>query len=119
MTTESIAKRLVEHCRKADWSAAQKELYAEDARSIEPFPTPDFPQETIGLKAILEKGEKFNATVEKLYRLTVSDALVAGNSIAIVMDMDVKMKGRERMSGPELCLYQVKDGKIISEQFFV
>ncbi len=29
------------------------------------------------------------------------------------------MKGQGRMNMTELCVYQVKDGKVISEQFFV
>ncbi len=31
--------------------------------------------------------------------------------------MDVTMKGQDRMAMPELCVYEVKDGKIASEQF--
>jgi hypothetical protein len=31
----------------------------------------------------------------------------------------MKMKGRERESMSELCVYTVKDGKIVSEQFFM
>jgi len=33
--------------------------------------------------------------------------------------MDVTMKGQARSSFEELCVYRVKDGKIISEQFFM
>jgi len=29
------------------------------------------------------------------------------------------MKGRPRANFEELCVYQVKDGKIVSEQFFM
>jgi hypothetical protein len=32
--------------------------------------------------------------------------------------MDAKMKGAERSTMSEICVYKVKDGKIISEQFF-
>jgi hypothetical protein len=35
------------------------------------------------------------------------------------MRLDMTMKGQGRMDMAELCVYQVKDGKIISEQFFV
>ena len=40
---------------------------------------------------------------------------VATSSFA--WQMDIKMKGRERSTIEELCLYEVKDGKIIKEQF--
>jgi hypothetical protein len=104
-------------CRKADWETAQKELFAEDAVSIEPFETPEFPKETKGLNAIYEKGEKFGSMVEEMHSLEVSDPLIASNSFACTMNMDVTMKGQGRMQMSELCVYDVKDGKIVSEQF--
>lgn len=119
MTTEQIAKRLVELCRKADYETAHKELYAEDAISIEPYPTPDFEQETKGLQAIIEKGRKFISMVQEAHKNEVSEPLVTGNVIAFIIDMDITMKGKDRMAMGELCLYHVKDGKIISEQFFM
>jgi SnoaL-like protein len=118
MTTQEIANRLVAYCRKADWEGAHKTLYAQNAKSIEPYGTPDFEKEVSGLAAIDAKGKKFDAMVEKMHSLEVSEPLVAGNTIAFVMEMDMTMKG-ERMKMPELCVYQVKDGKIVSEEFFV
>jgi hypothetical protein len=117
MTTQEIAERLVAYCREAKWEAAQRELYAENAVSIEPFATPAFEKETRGLAAILEKGRKFDAMVEEMHSLSVSEPLVAGNSFACTMGMDVTMKGQGRMNMSELCVYEVKDGKIVLEQF--
>ncbi len=119
METMDIAKKLVAYCRKADWDGAHKELYAKDVVSIEPYSTPEFDQETRGLDAIREKGRKFDAMVEKMHSIETSEPLVAGNSIAFTLTMDMTMKGKGRMKSPELCVYQVKDGKIISEEFFV
>jgi ketosteroid isomerase-like protein len=117
MTTKEIADRLVAHCRKAQWSAAQTELYAEEAVSIEPEASPVFPKETRGRTAIIEKGRKFDAMVETMHALTVSEPVVAPNSFACTMSLDVTMKGQGRMQMAELCVYEVKDGKIVSEQF--
>jgi ketosteroid isomerase-like protein len=119
MTTQQIADRLVELCRKNDFEQAQKELFSEDAVSIEPEASPDFEKETKGLAAITEKGKRFSAMVEKVHGITISDPLVAGNSISISLDMDTTMKGQGRMNMTEICVYKVKDGKIISEQFFM
>jgi hypothetical protein len=119
VSTQEIAKRLVEYCRKAEWEKAQRELYAENATSTEPYETPDFEKVTKGLKAIVEKGNKFSAMVDKMHSLEVSEPLVTETAIAFTLTMDVTMKGQERMKMPELCLYRVKDGKIISEEFFV
>ena len=119
MKTTDIAKRLVDYCRKADWESAQKELYSKDAVSIEQEASPAFEKETRGLNAILEKGKKYDTMVEKIHKVTVSEPLVAGDSFAFVLGLDVTMKGQPRMDSPELCVYQVKDGKIVSEQFFM
>ena len=48
----------------------------------------------------------------------VGEPIVAGNHIAIAMGMDVTMKGAGRMKMDEIALYEVKDGKIVKEQFF-
>ena len=119
MKTEEIAKRLVAHCREQKWEAAQKELFADDAVSIEPYATPAFEKETKGLPKIIEKGHKFDAMIETMHSLKVSDPVVATNAFACTMQMDVTMKGQGRMNMSELCVYKVKDGKVISEEFFV
>ena len=119
MTTQEIANRLVELCRKGDFEAAQADLFSEDAMSIEPFATPAFEKETKGMKAIKEKGEKWNSMVQEMHGVTVSDPLVASDSFACTMRMDVTMKERGKMDMTELCVYQVKDGKIVAEQFFM
>lgn len=119
MTTQQIAERLVALCRDAKWETAQRELYADNAISIEPYATPGFDKETKGLAQIVEKGRRFSAGVETLHSLEVSDPLVAGNAFACMMRMDVTMKGEGRMNMAEICVYQVKDGKIVSEEFRV
>ena len=119
MTTQEIAYRLGELCRQGNFDLAQRELFAKDAISIEPQATPDFEKETKGLPAILEKGKKFESMAEQLHGITVSEQLIAGSSIAFVLGMDLTMKGQKRTTWTELCVYQVKDGKIISEQFFM
>jgi hypothetical protein len=117
MTTKQIADRLVDLCNKGQYETAQKELYADNAVSIEPHNAPGFEKETKGLNAIIEKSHKFSSMVEKMHGSQLSEPLVSGNSIAFTLTMDVTMKGRPREKMTELCVYDVKDGKIISEQF--
>ena len=118
MSTKEIADRLVSCCRKGDWEAAHNDLYDRQARSIEPYETPEFPKVTEGIAAIKEKGKKFDASVEKIHSIEVSEPLIAGDSIAFRMEMDIPMKIKGRMKSPELCVYQVKDGKNVSEELF-
>ena len=117
MTTQEIAEQLVSLCRQGNFETAQKELYATDAINIEPYGTAAFAKETKGLSAIIEKGRKFAAMIEQVHSISVSDPLVAGSSFACAMQLDLTIKGHGRMSSDELCIYQVRDGKIISEQF--
>ena len=118
MSIQEIADRLVERSRKGEWKQAQSELYADDAVSIEAEATPGFDAETKGLTALHEKVDRWEAMVEEAHGIDVSDPLVAQNSFAVRMVMDLTMKGQGRIVMNELCLYQVKDGKIVSEQFF-
>lgn len=119
MTTNEIAARLTELCRKGDFETAQKELFAGDAVSIEPYASPPFDKETKGLDNIFEKGRKFEAMVQEMHNIEISEPLIVTNSFAISLRMDVTMKEGGRMDMNELCVYKVKDGKIISEEFFV
>ena len=119
MKTQEIAQRLVALCREGKWGTAQKELFADNAVSIEPQASPGFEKETHGLPAIIEKGRKFDAMVEKMHSLAVSEPVVATNSFACTMTLDATMKGQGRMNMSELCVYSIKDGKIISEQFYM
>jgi hypothetical protein len=57
--------------------------------------------------------------VEKIHSVEMSDPIIAGDSFACTLRMDMTMKGKGRMDMTELCVYTVKDGKVASEQFFM
>ncbi|PSL36084.1 SnoaL-like domain-containing protein [Chitinophaga ginsengisoli] len=119
MTTQEIATRVAELCKKGEFETAQKEMYAQDVTSIEPEGTPEFEKEVKGIDKIFEKGNKFMSMVEAVHSVDTSTPIVAGNSFAFVLTMDITMKGRDRMKMQELCVYTTKDGKVISEQFYM
>lgn len=119
MTTKEIASRLVELCKKGDFDTAQSELFADDAVSIEPHATPEFEKETKGKDAIKEKGDKWASMVKEMHSIEVSEPVIATNSFACTIRMNVAMKQGGDMDMTELCVYTVKDGKIISEEFFM
>lgn len=117
MNPAEIARRLVALCREQKWETAQREPYAADAVSIEPEETPATPRVTKGLEGIVAKGRAFVGMVDTMHALAVSEPLVAGHSFACTMALDVTFKGQPRMQMAELCVYEVKDGRIVSEQF--
>ena len=118
LSTEEVARRLVALCREQKWETAQRELYAEDALSVEPNEAPGFPREVRGLNGISEKGRQVVAGIETLHARTVSDPLVADGVFACTMVLDVTMKGRPRVEMSEICVYEVSGGRIVAERFF-
>ena len=117
MTTKEVADRLSQLFKEYKWNEAQDELFSKDAESIEPAHSPGL-QTAKGLDAIKKKGEDFNNMVEEMHGGWVGEPVVGGNYIAVAMGMDVTLKGAGRMKMEEICLYEVKDGKIVKEQFF-
>jgi len=117
MTTQDVAKHLVDLCRQGKYDAAQEELYSKDAESIEPAHSPGL-QTVHGLEAIKEKGHQFQSMIETVHGGSISDPVIAGDKFAIAMTMDVTLKGQGRMNMDEIAVYDVKDGKVIKEHFF-
>jgi len=117
MTTKDVANRLHELFSEGKWAEAQEELFSEDAESVEPPNSPGM-QSVKGLDAIRKKGQQFNEMVEEMHGGYSLEPIVAGKFIAIGMGMDVTYKGMGRQKMDEIALYEVKDGKIVKEQFF-
>ena len=117
MTTQEVANRFNELAQQGNWDRIQEELYADDAESIEP-PHARGLQSAKGREALKQKAEQFGSTVEEMHGGYSSEPLVAGNYFAVAMGMDATMKGMGRVKMDEIAVYEVKDGKIVKEQFF-
>ncbi len=117
MTTQEVADRFNELAQSGQWDVIQNELFAADAVSIEPAHSPGM-QTAEGMDAIREKGKKFGEMMEEMHGGYTHPPQVTGNHFTVVMGMDVTMKGLGRMKMDEIAVYEVKDGKIVKEQFF-
>jgi hypothetical protein len=117
MTTKEIANRMSELFKENKWEQVQEELFSDDCMSIEPAHSQGL-QTVQGKAALKKKGEDFNNMIEEMHGGWVSDLIVGGNYIACSMGFDATMKGMGRSKMEEICVYEVKDGKIIKEQFF-
>ncbi|MEJ7746418.1 MAG: nuclear transport factor 2 family protein [Luteimonas sp.] len=119
MNTQQVADRLVALCRDGKYEQAQEELYAEDAVSIEMEGMSSGALGNVeGLPAIREKGREWKESIEMMHGGSISDPIVAGDWFSLVMGIDATYKGRGRMDMQEICVYRVRDGKIVHEQFF-
>jgi len=117
MTTQEVANRFHELAQTGQWDKIQSELFADNAVSIEP-PGSQGMQSVEGIEAIRKKGEQFNQMVEEMHGGYSTEPVVAGNYFSVAMGMDTTLKGMGRMKMNEIAVYEVKDGKIVKEQFF-
>lgn len=114
MTTQEIANRLVELCRAGDFQTCYKELYAPDIQSIEADG-----KTCNGLEEMAAKGKEWNSSIEEFNSSSIGDPVVCGNYFSLPMSMNLKYKGTPAaVDFHEICVYQVKDGKVVKEQFF-
>jgi ketosteroid isomerase-like protein len=117
MTTQEVANRFYELSQQGAYDVIQTELYSNDAKSVEPAHA-TFITNAAGIEAIKEKGRQFNAMIEEVHGGYCGVPVVAGNFFTCAMGMDLTMKGQPRMQMDEIAVYEVKDGKIVLEQFF-
>jgi hypothetical protein len=117
MTTQEVADRFYQLTESNNWNQIQDELYAANAVSIEPEGAQGM-QNAEGIAAIKQKGKDWENMVEAMHGGYASKPLVAGRFFSLAMGMDVTMKGAGRMKIDEIAVYEVKDGKIVKEQFF-
>lgn len=117
MTTQEVANRFNELAQTGQFDKIQDELYSDDAESIEPAHSQGM-QSVKGLAAIKEKGKRFNEMVEEMHGGYSKDPIVAGNHFSLAMGIDCTMKGQGRINMDEIAVYEVKDGRIVKEQFF-
>lgn len=96
---------------------AINELYDENIVSLEPEGSP-MGGKTVGKGAVLESTNQWFNSVEEIHSSYISDPIVSGNFFACTMDIDATYKGLGRNEMNELCVFEVKNGKIVSSQFF-
>jgi SnoaL-like protein len=117
MTTAKVASRFNELAKQEKWFEIQDELFSNNVRSIDPQDSPYFGYAE-GKAAVRKKGEEFVKKVEAAHRRYTTEPVVAGNHFAVGREVDITVQGFGRIQINEVMLYEVRDGAIISEQFF-
>jgi ketosteroid isomerase-like protein len=117
MTVKEIAARFNELAQQEKWFQIQDELFADDVKSIDPPHSP-YLGYAEGRAAVRKKGEEFISKIEAGHRAYTSAPIATGNHFAVERETDITVKGFGRVQMNQIMLYEVKDGKIISEQFF-
>ena len=117
MTTQEIANRFHALAQKGEWKTIYEELYDKHAESVEP-PGAQGLKTVKGMDAIHQKGKDWEATIETMHGGHTGTPQVAGNFFSLTMGFDATFKGQGRMQMNEVAVYQVREGKIVKEQFF-
>jgi len=121
MTTQEVANRYHELATQGKWFEIQDELFADDVRSVEPADAPiryRYLRSAEGKANVRKKAEEWVSRVEAVYNQYFTEPVVGGNHFALGwgIDADVASLGRRKID--EIMLYEVKDGRIVLEQFF-
>jgi hypothetical protein len=112
MTTEEVAKKVVELVRKQAWYEALDALYDKDIVSVEAT-TP----ESRGKEAVRGKIDWWVNAME-VHSFKAGEPFVAHDRFVVQYDADVTEKeSKQRRQMSEVGVYTVKDGKIVREEF--
>lgn len=117
MTTQEVAARFNKLAQEEKWFEIQDELFSDMVKSIDPPGSPYFGYAE-GKVPVRRKGEEFVNRVEAAHRMYTTEPVVGGNHFAVGREVDITVQGLGRIQINEVMLYEVKDGQIISEQFF-
>lgn len=116
-TTQEVASRFNELAQQEKWFEIQDELFADNVKSIEPHNSP-YLSNAEGKISVRKKAENFVSKIEGAHRMYTSEPLVTGNHFTVAREKDLTVNGFGRIQINEIMLYEVKDGKIVLEQFF-
>ena len=117
MSTEEVATKLVEYCRKGEWMKAVDDLYAKDIVSVEPRAMGNMPAEMRGIDQVRGKTEWWEKSFE-VHNAKVTGPFVARDTFVVQFDVDVTDKtSNKRMQMSEVGIYTAKDGKVAREEF--
>ncbi|XZF16206.1 SnoaL-like domain-containing protein [Chitinophagaceae bacterium MMS25-I14] len=120
MTTQEIANRYHELANQNKWDEILEELHDDHVICREPehVASRGIPVVTQGKEAVKAKGAANREMIVSIHEQYCSKPVVAGNFFSVALKRDVTFKNRPRVQLEEIGVFQVKDGKIILEQFF-
>jgi len=120
MTTQEVATQYYGLMLENKREQIVDELYSQDIICKEPehAVAMGIPTITKGLEAVKAKAKTRAAMIAEIHDDFCSEPLIAGNFFSVVLGRDLTLKGKPRMNLQEIGVYEVRNGKIVSEQFF-
>ena len=120
MTTQQVASRYCELAKQNKWPEILDELCSQDLVNKEPEHVAARGVQTVtkGVPDVKAKGEANRARIEEIHSQQCSEPLVAGNFFTVALTRDITFNGMPRMYMEEIGVFELNEGKIISEHFF-
>ena len=120
MTTQQVANRYYELISQNKRTEIVEELYGQDIVNREPEHAiaQGVPTVTKGLDAVKAKGKAGAERIAEIHSNFCTEPVVAGNFFTVAMGRELTLKAGPRIKREEIALFEVKDGKIVLEQFF-
>ena len=115
-TIHEIANRFTELVGEKKFIEAYEQLYAPDAEIIDPQ---NREQSAVkGLNNLLERAKNLLSWAD-IHEINISEPVVEGDSFTVARSMNYTLMGQCHTEVKQRCVYQVKDGKIVSQQYFI
>jgi hypothetical protein len=120
MTTQEMANKYYELACQNKYIEIQHEFYGDNVISVEPehAALKGMQIVTKGKSALMAKGAAFREKRETLHSQSCSEPFITGDFFSVILKRDITFKDQSRVLLEEIAIFQVKEGKIISEQFF-
>ncbi len=118
MSIEQVAKGLVSLCREGQFNEAIEKYYSEGIVSVEAVGNEQMPAVMEGIQAVKAKSQWW-ADNHEVHSLEILGPYYNENSFSIHLNSEVTFKPTGAKSTlNEVCVYEVKDDKIVKENFF-
>jgi hypothetical protein len=120
MTTQQVADRYYELFNQNKRAEIVEELYGQNIVNKEPEHAIAQGVATItqGLDAVKAKSKVGNERIAEVHGSFCTKPAVAGNFFSMAMGREITLKDGPRIKREEIAVFEVKDGKIVLEQFF-
>jgi hypothetical protein len=117
LTIQQVAARFNELAQAEKWFEIQDELFDDNVRSVEPANSP-YLGYAEGKTGVRKKAEDWVKRITAVHKLSTTKPIVSASHFVVGREMDTTVEGFGRVRIDEIMLYEVKDGKIVLEQFF-
>src|SRR5260221_11859094 len=117
MTSKEVTARFNELNQKEKRFEIQDEFFADNVKSIEPSGSPYFGYAE-GKSSVRKKAEEFVKKIQDFHGAYTTQPVTGGNHFSVGRGIEITVEGFGRIKIDQIMLYEVKNGQIISEQFF-